>query len=107
MEVTFLENGHLAMSIAQSKMSQLVSECYSVIVLQFVYYMPFYTLACMTNDDNSLCVFPFTYSGTTYNECTSADEPEPWCATETSDAGNFISGEFGFCNEHCPVDTSK
>ena len=45
--------------------------------------------------EGSTCVFPFTYSGTTYYKCTTADNSGvAWCAT-TSDYPN--DGEWGNC----------
>jgi len=49
--------------------------------------------------DNVPCVFPFTYSGQTYEACTEADsDGKPWCSTEVDDDGNHITGKDGLCN---------
>jgi len=50
------------------------------------------------------CVFPFTYKGYTYYQCTNAEWTAHWCATETSSNGEFIEGEWGGCiTETCSV----
>ena len=39
------------------------------------------------------CVFPFTYSGTTYHACTLANgHSTPWCADK-----NIYDGLWGYC----------
>lgn len=67
------------------------------------------TSGCYANPDHSVnpglvaaganCVFPFTYFGTTYNECTMDDCDDPsttcsqgWCATEVNADGEFVWG---------------
>jgi len=54
------------------------------------------------------CVFPFTYSGKTYNTCTQwifggEDEGKLWCSTKTDVLGHHINGEgqYGFCPDYC------
>ena len=37
------------------------------------------------------CVFPFTYGGVEYSQCSYADSPVPWCATATQADGNYLS----------------
>jgi hypothetical protein len=44
--------------------------------------------------DGSTCVFPFTYNGVQYNECTSIDEPAPWCNVDADQEDGF---SWGFC----------
>ena len=42
------------------------------------------------------CLFPFTYNGTVYNECTTAGRDRPWCAV----TGGRITDSFfrwGYC----------
>ena len=98
-ETLYPENLDFAMSIAQSTPvnEQDSVEFYYLVLCFFII-----ILACRTVGEDP-CVFPFTYRGNTYNECTTVDEPEPWCSTETTDDGSFISGEWASCNEHCPV----
>jgi len=40
------------------------------------------------------CHFPFTYNGKSYNECTSHDEPAPWCATQSE----YDGVNWGYCH---------
>ena len=44
------------------------------------------------------CVFPFSYKGVTHYQCTYADSPVPWCATEVSSDGSVITNSWGDCN---------
>jgi prolyl-tRNA editing enzyme YbaK/EbsC (Cys-tRNA(Pro) deacylase) len=50
---------------------------------------------CGGNAGGKACHFPFTYKGKAYQECTMADNNQPWCAT--TDDGASI---WGNCN--CP-----
>jgi len=53
--------------------------------------------SCSTLTGSS-CVFPFTYKGVTYSQCTYADSPVPWCATATSSDGSVITNSWGDCD---------
>ena len=58
-------------------------------------------LACKTTtgpDQNKPCVFPFTFSGVTYTECTKANFDHLWCSTKVDDNGNFIQNHWGNCD---------
>jgi hypothetical protein len=47
------------------------------------------------------CVFPFTYSGISYNTCTtddSADGVTPWCATRSDADGGWSRGHYDSCD---------
>ena len=47
------------------------------------------------------CIFPFSYKGKTYLECTadhSSNEAE-WCATQVDTDGEVINGEWGDCDK--------
>jgi hypothetical protein len=49
-----------------------------------------------TAPKGSACVFPFTYSGTTYYNCTTESnigKREPWCSTS-----QYFNGQWGNCN---------
>jgi hypothetical protein len=49
-----------------------------------------------TAPEGSACVFPFTYSGTTYYNCTTESnigKREPWCSTS-----QYFNGQWGNCN---------
>ena len=45
--------------------------------------------SCSTTT-GSVCVFPFTYGGGEYNQCSYADSPVPWCATATQADGKYL-----------------
>ena len=44
------------------------------------------------------CVFPFSYKGVTYEECTSDETEYFWCGTES-----IVTDEvgWGYCNDAC------
>jgi len=44
------------------------------------------------------CVFPFKYKDVEYYQCTYADSPLAWCATETDSSGNVITGKWDDCS---------
>ena len=54
-------------------------------------------------DAGATCVFPFTYKGTRYEECTlvDADGGRPWCSTLTDGNGEHVGGrgKWGHCPE--------
>merc|ERR1711953_1285069 len=52
---------------------------------------------CSTTTGSS-CVFPFTYGGLQYHQCTYADSPLPWCATATQADGSVITNSWGDCD---------
>ena len=55
-----------------------------------------------TGNNCHLCVFPFTYHGVLYNDCTDAIHYGPWCATLTDSFGNYINNNFVDCGtESC------
>jgi len=64
---------------------------------------------CMTvsgADPGANCVFPFTFKGEVYTECTTVDSPDdetPWCSTLTDENGNHVGlqGKWGYCAPNC------
>ena len=54
-------------------------------------------------DPYKACVFPFQYSGTSYQKCTTkyTKYTQPWCATEVDANGGYIEGKWGICDECC------
>ena len=52
---------------------------------------------CSTTS-NTPCVFPFTYQGVEYSQCSYADSPRPWCATATRSDGTVITNRWGDCD---------
>merc|ERR1712064_243773 len=52
---------------------------------------------CVTLAGQS-CTFPFKYNGVEYYQCTYADSPLPWCATETDSSGNVVPNKWGDCS---------
>jgi len=57
--------------------------------------------SCLTQGGKE-CVFPFTYNGHNYKECTKEDNNNVfWCATSTDRNGNYQKGEWGNCNSDC------
>ena len=47
------------------------------------------------------CVFPFMYKGVRYNECTSVEWDQPWCAVEVDNYRLHIKGKWGNCKKTC------
>jgi alkaline phosphatase D len=43
------------------------------------------------------CVFPFTYGGTTYTDCTWDDNDWEWCAYEVDSTGELVDNKWGYC----------
>merc|ERR1712154_450464 len=52
--------------------------------------------SCVTGT-GSTCVFPFKYKDVEYYECTYAESPLPWCATQTDSSGVVVTGQWGDC----------
>jgi len=61
------------------------------------------TEVCLTTKDKK-CVFPFTYSGQTYNQCTTdtSENGAPWCAVEVDEDGEVIPNAWDDCHSGCP-----
>ena len=50
------------------------------------------------------CIFPFSYKGITYTECTTFENNGiHWCSTGVDTIGNYIEGKWGNCNSKCPT----
>ena len=56
--------------------------------------------SCYTKEGNE-CVFPFKYKDVTYNNCTSVDVFQPWCATDYDQSSEEILA-WGLCLPDCP-----
>ena len=60
---------------------------------------------------NQPCVFPFKWSGKTYNSCPvdPDDSNETWCSTKTDSEGNHITGQglWGQCGPKCKKEDWK
>ena len=52
------------------------------------------------------CVFPFVWSGKTYNECaydSSLGDTYFWCSTKVDSSGTHVTGNWGKCDlDTCP-----
>merc|ERR1712066_1011924 len=63
---------------------------------------------CNTHDGTQ-CVFPFTYLGEEYYQCTYASSPTPWCATMVDSNGTVVTNKWGDCGNtalsSCPVES--
>ena len=79
--------------------------------------LPTQSASCSTisgPDPSSECSFPFIFEGVSWTGCTIADEPadnpQPWCVTQTNENGRppvDENGEFstwGYCHSSCPID---
>ena len=51
---------------------------------------------------NVACVFPFIYKGNTYDQCTSVDHTQRWCATKVNNDGTYVGDDWGDCGSDCP-----
>ena len=56
--------------------------------------------SCYTKEGDE-CVFPFKYKEVTYNNCTSVDVYQPWCATSFDETSEEILA-WGLCLQDCP-----
>jgi len=62
------------------------------------------SLVCRTisgDQPNANCVFPFSYRDTVYRECITNRDPRPWCATRVDFNGNYVRGQWGYCDPNC------
>jgi len=46
---------------------------------------------------NCDCKFPFSYKGKVYNQCSTADHTQPWCATAVNSKGVYVDGQWENC----------
>jgi hypothetical protein len=64
-----------------------------------------------TAPDHTPCVFPFSFGGAVYTECTKANNPESlkWCATETDSNGAYTDqwGDCQLCSGPPEVDDEE
>merc|ERR1719350_671332 len=44
------------------------------------------------------CIFPFRYEGVVHYQCTHADSPAPWCATQVHSNGTTVTDRWGDCS---------
>merc|ERR1719326_427129 len=51
---------------------------------------------CLTTAGET-CVFPFSYLGVEYYQCTYSSSPTPWCATKVDPNGTVITNNWGDC----------
>ena len=60
-------------------------------------------------DPGANCVFPFTYEGVVYTECTTVGDDKPWCSTLTDQNGNHVGdqGKWGYCASNCTTKPGK
>ena len=65
--------------------------------------------ACKANGGEN-CIFPFTYDGISYKECTWTDSywynNDAWCAIEADETTHEVR-KFDNCGPYCPVAPSK
>ena len=54
---------------------------------------------------NKNCIIPFNYKGKQYFKCTTDDSEngKAWCATKVNSEGNVIFGNWGDCQNGCPI----
>ena len=57
------------------------------------------------NGEFKPCIFPFKYSGQTFDSCTTIRDPDkkPWCSTKVDADGNHVTagGYWGHCGQDC------
>ena len=53
------------------------------------------------------CVFPFSYLGVTYLECTSAQASQAWCATSVNSNGNYETWQYCESSYGSSADSSE
>jgi len=62
--------------------------------------------ACSTTAGQA-CVFPFTYNGVQHTACTLSGFSTPWCSTQTDGSGTHVTGNYGDCNDSCPMEENS
>ena len=65
------------------------------------------TLDALNQEGGIPCIFPFTYGGKTYSECSNSGGTCSWCATKLDSSGAYILGFWGCCNDVCPKEDQK
>ena len=65
------------------------------------------TYGAVAHASYGCCVFPFIYSGVTYNKCSDASGAlgayEKWCAFEVS-GGVMVTDKWAYCSDYCKDD---
>ena len=70
-------------------------------------------LRCITTggpDANKTCIFPFTYKGKIYTNCTLDGDSSggSWCSTLVDESGNHVGGQhWGTCGTNCLISHKK
>ena len=55
--------------------------------------------------NGTTCFFPFLFRGKEMTNCiTGVKRRQPWCPTKVNSDGVPVPGEWGFCNEQCPIE---
>ena len=74
------------------------------IVAGFQHVIHYILSECFTKggpETGKLCVFPFTYKGTTYQKCTGIEHDRLWCSTEVDDSRVHVKNKWGNCGDRC------
>lgn len=64
---------------------------------------------CLTDSGRSTgkkCIFPFKFNDKMFNGCTKEYDPDGkfWCSTNVDLNNEHVAGNWGYCNNKCPLD---
>ena len=64
---------------------------------------------CSTNTagpvKEACCVFPFSYKSEVHHSCVEVEDGSGWCSTNTTQDGQFVPDQWGYCGPSCYFDT--